>query len=190
MFGLCNVYLKENKGKICGKDRKVALIHGQTHSIINMILKTKKVAQCANVRLEVTVMKRQFFLKMRGFRDCEAGSASIEALFWIPLFVFFLVLVLDTSFIFYGKAQALRFIQDGNRALSVGALEDTDATAAFIKASLTEYSPDATVITEIIDGIVIKSTVDMPATDLMMIGSIPVFANTMISVTANHFLEQ
>jgi hypothetical protein len=134
-------------------------------------------------------MKKQLRLRARRFHDGESGSASIESLFWIPMFVFFLVLVMDTSFIFFGKAQALRFVQDGNRQLSVGALTSVVDTELFIKAALSDYAPTAVVDTEIVGG-VIQTTVIMPATDLMIAGSIPVFKNTMIRVTANHFQEQ
>lgn len=119
----------------------------------------------------------------------EEGSVSIEALFWVPIFVFTLVLVLDTSFIFFGKSQALRAIQDGNRALSVRVIEDEAATEEFIIESMEDYAPGITVETIIEDGIIV-STATMPARELMIVGSIPVFNDTLISVTAKHFLEQ
>lgn len=123
------------------------------------------------------------------FARDEDGSASIESLFWVPVFVFMLVLILDTSFIFFGKSQALRAIQDGNRALSVRAIADEDATEEVIIAAMVDYAPGITVETVIEDGIII-STATMPAKELMIVGSIPVFEDTVISVTAKHFLEQ
>lgn len=123
------------------------------------------------------------------FARDEDGSASIESLFWVPVFVFMLVLILDTSFIFFGKSQALRAIQDGNRALSVRAIADEDATEKVIIAAMVDYAPGITVETVIEDGIII-STATMPAKELMIVGSIPVFKDTVISVTAKHFLEQ
>lgn len=135
-------------------------------------------------------MTKGLGLVLRRFNDDESGSATIESLLWIPMFVFILVLIADVSFILFGKAQALRFVQDGNRALSVGALADTAATEDFILASMAGFSSSASVSTSIVDGIIISTTVVMPATDLMMIGTLPVFEDTMISVSANHFLEQ
>lgn len=127
--------------------------------------------------------------KCIAFGRDEDGSASIESLFWIPIFVFMLVLILDTSFIFFGKSQALRAVQDGNRALSVGAIADEDAAEEFIVAAMVDHAPGITVETLIEDGIIV-STATMPAKELMIVGSIPVFKDTVISVTAKHFLEQ
>ncbi|SFR34931.1 hypothetical protein SAMN04488005_0732 [Yoonia tamlensis] len=124
------------------------------------------------------------------FQDDDSGSATIESLLWIPMFVFVLVLITDVSFILFGKAQALRFIQDGNRALSVGALESVEETEEFILANMAGFSSTATVETSIVDGIIISTTLVMPAVDLMVIGTMPIFEDTLISVSANHFLEQ
>lgn len=135
-------------------------------------------------------MNRLFSQRAKQLCKAEDGSSTIEALTWIPIFVFFLVLVLDTSFIFFGKAQALRFIQDGNRALSVGALADVGEAELLIKESISHYAPSATVQTVIVDGKVISTTMSIPVTDLMIVGSIPVFDDVIINITAQHFLEQ
>ncbi len=134
-------------------------------------------------------MKKSFLQSFRTLRDDETGSSTIEALIWIPIFVFFLVLILDTCFIFFGKAQALRFVQDGNRALSIGALADENATELFIKNAISGYAPKATVETTILDGIIVSTTMKIPATDLMVVGTISAFDNVIVSITATHFLE-
>lgn len=101
----------------------------------------------------------------------------------------FFVMIADTSFLFYGKAQALRVMQDGNRALSVGRLNSTDETRDFIAEQLATLSEHAEVTTKVDNGLVI-STVVMPSTDLMAVGSVPGFSKINISVTSQHFLEQ
>lgn len=126
---------------------------------------------------------------MRKFRADEAGTATIESLFWVPIFVFFLVLVLDASFIFFGKAEALRVVQDGNRALSIRVLADESETEQFITDSLADFAPGTTVTTSIVNGIIITTAL-IPARELLVVGSIPIFQDTTISVTAKHFLEQ
>lgn len=135
-------------------------------------------------------MSMTFSQRVKQLRKDEDGFATLEALIWIPIFVFFLVFILDTTFIFFGKAQALRFIQDGNRALSVGALPDVDATALQIKTAISDYAPAATVNTEILNGMIISTTMTIPVSDLMIIGTIPVFKGTNVEITATHFLEQ
>lgn len=129
--------------------------------------------------------------KIGHFQQSEDGSASIESLFWIPLFVFFLVLVLDVSFIFFGKARVLQSVQDGNRALSIGVLRTEEETEDFIQTLLSSYTNNA-VINSTIDlaNGVVTTDVTIPAVDLMIVGSIPVFRQTMIPVSAQHFLER
>lgn len=125
------------------------------------------------------------------FRNSEDGSASIESLFWIPLFVFFLVLVLDVSFIFFGKARVLQSVQDGNRALSIGVLRTEEETEDFIQTMLSSYTMNAVVDSNIdLANGVVTTDVTIPAIDLMIVGSIPVFRQTMIPVSAQHFLER
>ena len=119
----------------------------------------------------------------------ERGSATIETLIWVPMFVYLLVLITDVSLIFYGKAQALRIIQDGNRALSVRHLNNTDEAEAYVLAQLATYTGAATVNTSIADGMITTVAV-MPASDLMAIGSIPGFSDNTLNITAQHFLEQ
>jgi Flp pilus assembly protein TadG len=131
-------------------------------------------------------MSRQFFAD---FKNDERGTASIESLFWIPMFIYLLVLITDVSLIFYGKAQALRIIQDGNRALSVKIIDDAPAAQAYILGRLQDYSPDATATTSVTDNI-ITTTASLKVRDLMSIGSLPGFNNMDIFVTSQHFLEQ
>ncbi len=135
-------------------------------------------------------MNRSLVKQIRRLRADESGSATVEALIWIPVFVYFLVFILDTSFIFFGKAQALRYIQDGNRALTVGALPDVDAVELYIKTAMSEYAPSAIVNTEIVDGMIVSTSMEIPASELMVIGTVPVFETTKIRITASHFLEQ
>jgi hypothetical protein len=135
-------------------------------------------------------MIRKLRATINQFHDDDEGSATIESLLWIPMFVFILVLITDVSFILFGKAQALRYVQDGNRALSVGALSSVEETEEFILGNMANFSSSATVDTSIVDGIIISTTLVMPAVDLVVIGTMPIFEDTLISVSANHFLEQ
>ena len=135
-------------------------------------------------------MNNAFLREAKNFRVSEDGSSTIESLFWIPIFAFFLVLILDVSFILFGKAQALRYIQDGNRALSVGAFTDPDEAALFMQKSISHFAPSAEVETVILDGMIISTVMSMPATDVMIVGSLPLFDEIIIKVRADHFLEQ
>lgn len=136
-------------------------------------------------------MKNSVQKRLWRFGECEDGSASIESLFWIPMFVYFLVLVLDVSFIFFGKAQVLQVVQDANRARSLGVFTTELQTEDFVRDALKNYTTGATVTStdDLVAGVV-TTDVSIPATDLMIVGSIPVFRNTQIPVSAQHFLER
>ena len=126
----------------------------------------------------------------RFLRD-ERGSATIETLIWFPLFVYLLVLITDVSLIYYGKAQALRALQDANRGLSVRQFPTAEEAQAYAESRVHEFSPSATVevTTSEIDGMIV-SRATLLASELMAVGSIPTFAATTVNVSTQHFLER
>lgn len=127
--------------------------------------------------------------RSRRFMRREDGGTTIEAVLWVPVFVLILSLITDASFVFYGRAQALRIVQDGNRAFSVGRIVSTSETEDFIEERLADIAPNATATTTVDAGI-ITSVVVIPAADLMAIGTVPGLGdNFNISVLSQHFLE-
>lgn len=129
--------------------------------------------------------------KLKHFSRSEEGSASIESLFWIPIFFYFLVLVLDVSFIFFGKAQVLQVVQDANRARSIHVLTSDDEVKDFVRSALVPYTTNAVIASTVDpDTGVVTTDVTVPARDLMIVGSIPVFRNAQIPISAQHFLER
>ncbi|WP_439156052.1 TadE/TadG family type IV pilus assembly protein [Yoonia sp.] len=136
-------------------------------------------------------MQRSIHQWARRFTKSEDGSASIESLLWIPIFVYFLILVLDVSFIFFGKAQVLQVVQDGNRALSIGVFTTELETEEFVRTALVNYTASPVIDSRIdLATGVVTTDVTVPATDLMVVGSIPVFRGTQIPISAQHFLER
>ena len=55
----------------------------------------------------------------------QDGSATIEAVLWIPMFFFMLLLVMEGSLIFNAQSLAMRIVQDTNRAIAVGIYPDS-----------------------------------------------------------------
>lgn len=123
------------------------------------------------------------------FKEDQSGTATIESLLWIPLFFYIFVLITDASFIFFGKAQALRIIQDGNRAYSVDAFETSEEASAYIQSQLRAFAPQATVTTNVSNGIIVTNAT-LRSGDLMAVGSIPGIKNIDIQITAQHFQEK
>ncbi len=122
------------------------------------------------------------------FHADERGSATIEAVLWLPAFVFLFVMIADVSLVFHRQSQILRVTQDANRAYSVGRLSNNAATEDFIKSALANLSSRVTATT-VVTGGVIKSDVRVPVVDLVAVGVFKFLRGYNISVRAEHFLE-
>lgn len=123
----------------------------------------------------------------RFLRD-EGGAATIEAVIWVPLFVFLFAIVADLSMMFGAKAEVLRIVQDANRSLSVGKFFTTAEAEQFVEARIGQLSPNADVTTTVNNGVIL-TTVDMPASDLTATGFIDGIANLTIRVRSHYLSE-
>lgn len=124
----------------------------------------------------------------RRFIGSERGSASIEAAIWIPIYMGLLLLIANTSLVFYGQSQAMRIVQDGNRALSVGRLTTEAETVEFITQRLIGLTDNPVVETVLNEGIVYTS-VRIPVEDLAQIGNLEMFTGYNVTVASQMFVE-
>lgn len=130
---------------------------------------------------------------LRRFRRDEGGTATIEALLWIPMFFFLLIMIVNASFIFYGKSQALRIIQDGNRAYSTGRLATDLATEDYLRTRIGAFAPSvladpALVDTSVTAGI-ITSVARIPLADMAALKGVSLFTSGTMTVQSQHFRE-
>jgi Flp pilus assembly protein TadG len=116
------------------------------------------------------------------------GSATIETVLWMPVYVFFLSLVFDSSFIFFNKTQVLRAVQDANRAYSVGRFKTLEETEDAIRNVVAAIGGNPEVDSTVNNG-VISSMVRIRAGDLGGIGLIRTLADVPITVTGHHVVE-
>lgn len=116
------------------------------------------------------------------------GSATLEAVIWLPIFFLILCIVADASLIFNKQAQVMRVVQDANRAMSIGRLMTTADTQAYIQSRIAAISPNATVTTRLDAGVII-TTVTMPSSDLTATTLVAPFSSLNVSVTAQHMSE-
>ncbi len=123
----------------------------------------------------------------RFLRDRD-GSATIEALIWVPVFTFLLGMIADASLMFGAKAEVLRVVQDANRSLSVGKFFTTAEAQDFVEERISEISPNATITTTVTSGVIL-TTVDMPSSDLTATGFFDGFAEITIRVQS-HLLSE
>jgi Flp pilus assembly protein TadG len=122
------------------------------------------------------------------FRRRQHGSMTLEAVLWVPLFLAFFTILADVALMFHGQAMAQRIIQDANRNASSGLLKNRQLVEADILARVRTFSPNARVQTDYGTDYV-RSTVAMPARDLVAVGLFTAFANLDIPASAYHRLE-
>jgi Flp pilus assembly protein TadG len=118
----------------------------------------------------------------------EEGSATIETVLWLPMFMFILTLLAETSIVFADQATAARAIEDTNRQLSTGAITTVDSAITSIKSRISTLSPNAIVSTTITKGI-IQSSVSMPISDLIGTALAPIFSGFNV-VVASGFTDE
>ena len=126
--------------------------------------------------------------RLRGFFRDDKGSFTIEALFWLPIFVVVLSIVADTALIYAKQSQVLRVVQDANRQFAVGKFADGTATANYILGVVRTTSPNATATSVLTNGI-ITTPVTMPARDLIATGIIPMMKTMNIRVVLQQMKE-
>lgn len=125
---------------------------------------------------------------LRRFRTSEEGSATIETLIWIPVFIWILVTIINASLILFQKNQAFRVVQDANRILSTGYMQTPVQTQDYIASRIAGFAPEAQIMTSIDDGVV-TSTVNYQVSNLFMPHVIVDLANITINISAQHFME-
>lgn len=124
----------------------------------------------------------------RSFRQSEDGTATVEAVIWLPIFFLVLFLMVDAAMMFSGQSQALRVVQDANRNMSIGRFRTTAETENYIEQHLARFSAEVNAVSTVTAGIV-TTTVTLPARDLQLSGFFSAFADLTLSVSADHLIE-
>ncbi|OWU84160.1 hypothetical protein ATO6_13965 [Oceanicola sp. 22II-s10i] len=125
---------------------------------------------------------------MGAFTRDERGSATVESVIWIPIFVWVLALIINVSMIVFEKNQAYRIVQNANRILSTGNMSSTTQVEEYIQAELASFAPNAQVNTSIENGVV-TSRVYYQISDLLLPNVIEQLANIGITISAKHYVE-
>ena len=118
----------------------------------------------------------------------EDANSTIEAVLWLPVFFAFFVTVTDASFIYFGQNKAYRIVQDANRQLSIGRLQNADEVKALLTDELAILSPNAAVAS-VIDAGVVTSSVNMPASDLVAVGLFTNLVDANVYIISSHYVE-
>lgn len=126
--------------------------------------------------------------RMKLFGKDESGSATIESVIWLPIFVWILALIINVSMVVFEKNQAYRVIQNANRILSTGQMQSEAEAEAYIRENIAHIAQDATVSTRIENGVV-TSEISYQVTDLLLPDAVQQFANIWIRAASQHFME-
>lgn len=119
----------------------------------------------------------------------ETGSATIEAVIWMPVFFLILAFIMNVSMVFFNESQMLRVVQDGNRAFSLGRLDDNVAVQDYILSQLAYLNANFTVATNISGGFV-QTNLEAPAGELMPLNlASGAFDGIRVRVSAQHIIE-
>ena len=116
--------------------------------------------------------------KVSRFCRDDSGTATVESVIWLPIFVWMLALVINVSMIVFEKNQAYRVLQTANRILST----------AYIRQKSSHIAPEAVVTTRIENGVV-TSELAYRVTDLLVPQALVDLANIWIRVSSQHFVE-
>lgn len=132
----------------------------------------------------------------RRFGRRDEGSATIEALFWIPAFLAVFALMVDTSFIYHNEARIHRIVQDANRNFSITRFDTASEVEAAIRSRLAAINIKNASISASIDENTttgqknaIITTVVVPANQLQMVGLYGSLVNSSVTVVGVHIAE-
>ena len=125
---------------------------------------------------------------LKRFAKAENGSATIETVIMLPIFVWLLVFIVNASMIFFQKNEAFRIIQNANRILSTGYMQTTEQVETFIANALSDIAPDAIVSTNLNSGVV-SSTVEYTVSNLLMPWVVEDITDVRIRIQSQHFME-
>ena len=113
---------------------------------------------------------------------------------WLPVYLVFFALIADVSLMLHAQSKATRIAQDANRHASTGyivGLNDTERETnleAMIAASMANISPNAT-IDSTYGAVSVATTIEMPVSDLEVVGLFARFSDITITVSTIHLLE-
>ncbi len=131
--------------------------------------------------------RSRFLASLRAFKRREDGSATIEAVLWLPAFFYILALSVDTTMIFHGYSRVIRVVEDVNRGISVGRIKTVDEGKTKIATALSNYKGVTSDI-KVVDGVVV-TTVAVPVGSMVFMGAIKPLLGKGIEVKTQQYKE-
>ena len=115
------------------------------------------------------------------------GSASVEFVLWMPIFVAITILTIDTSILFTSQSNYWSVSRDTARLVSRHAMSEADAEAyAAAQASMLWTQPTADVI---INGPTVTVSLSAPASSLSIFNALGLASTLNIDASVTHTME-
>lgn len=122
------------------------------------------------------------------FRGDESGAATIEAVLWLPLFIFLFVMILDAAMIFTNHSRALKVIHDANRAYATGTFTSCAQVTSFIEGRVQVFAPTAVAACSRSGGFTTAS-VSMSSGELDLSGATGMFGGLTVVAQSQQLIE-
>ena len=123
------------------------------------------------------------------FKQDQNGSATVEAVLWIPIFALVLGLLVDTSMIFHGQSKVIRVVQDANRNISIGRLTTETEVETYITDQLATFGVTPSDVTATSDGNVVLTNVTVPVSQFQILQYFTSLMNLEVDVRGAHVLD-
>jgi len=123
----------------------------------------------------------------------ERGSATIETVLWLPIFILFFALIVDASMVFNAQANLTRIVQDANRLCAVRQFTTAAQVQNYIASRLDKSVLDDTTDTRIQSDCgshpLVSTQVIVAAGHYMAVGPFPALDNIKLVVHAQMMRE-
>ena len=140
--------------------------------------------------------------KLKNFWRQENGTASVDAVIWIPIFFFLTFAIMDAFILFNRYTMTLRTVQDINRKVSLGWIRADDSTEVaaaetsvetWVANQINHYAPNATVQSVVphpgSTDFRTYTAVSIPVDDMVATSWFKPFLNFNMTITSSHYVE-
>ena len=104
---------------------------------------------------------------VRRFWSSETGLASFEVALWLPVYALVIGLIVDATFLMYGKAEMWSVANDASRLVALGRMDETTAKEWVEDTAAGERGYAATVTK---DGDFVTTVVERPFSSVPSLG--------------------
>lgn len=118
----------------------------------------------------------------------EDGSVLVESILWFPIFFSLFVMIADLSVLFMNQARIKKIMQDGQRQMAVGVIDDCVDLQTWLSTELSTFAPTAQVAcTETTS--LSSARVTAAASELALTGASGLFGKLNVDVRMVYYQE-